>query len=171
MADQQRNNQTQQQATPRGWVAIAAMSENRVIGASGGIPWHLPEDFRFFKATTTGHVLLMGRKTWDSIGKALPGRETVVISRTTRSLSGATVFGSLEEMLANFDPQGRTVYVAGGQTIYEQAMPYCSAVLLTHVKQTVEGDTFFPPFENDFPAQTLLMENDQFRIIRHSRSE
>lgn len=157
-------------APQKDWIAIAAMGENRAIGIDGKIPWHLPEDFRFFKQTTLGHVLLMGRKTWDSIGRPLPGRETLVISRSLTQLSGATVFPSIEAVAQSFNPAGRTVYVAGGQEIYTQALPYCSQLLITRVRGTFEGDTFFPPFENDFPQAEEIFANAAFRIVRYSRA-
>lgn len=154
----------------KNWIAIAAMGENRAIGINGKIPWHLPEDFRFFKATTLGHVLLMGRKTWDSIGRPLPGRQTLVISRSVATLPGATVFPSIQAVLENFDPQGRTVFVSGGQEIYTQALPHCSQLLATHVRGTFEGDTFFPAFESDFPLAEEIHTNDDFRIVRYQRA-
>lgn len=146
------------------------MGKNRVIGNKGGIPWHLPEDFRFFKKTTLGHVLLMGRKTWDSIGRPLPGRQTLVISRNVKAIEGATVFPSIEAVLESFDPQGRTVFVAGGQEIYTQALPYCAQLLITRVRGAFEGDTFFPEFENDFPEGEEILVNDDFRVVRYCRS-
>lgn len=154
----------------KNWIAIAAMGENRAIGINGKIPWHLPEDFRFFKATTLGHVLLMGRKTWDSIGRPLPGRQTLVISRSLTELPGANVFPSIEAVLQGFDPQGRTVFVAGGQEIYTQALPYCSQLLITRVRGQFEGDTFFPPFENDFPQAEEILANKDFRVVRYRRA-
>lgn len=152
------------------WIAIAAMGENRVIGNQGGIPWHLPEDFRFFKQTTLGHVLLMGRKTWDSIGRPLPGRQTLVISRSVTEINGATVFASIEAVRQNFDPQGRTVFVAGGQAIYTQALPYCSQLLISHVRGSFKGDTFFPAFENEFPQTEEIFATDDFRVVRYCRA-
>lgn len=153
------------------WVAIAAMAENRAIGNKGAIPWHLPADFKFFRETTTGHVLLMGRKTWDSIGRPLPKRETVVISQSTAAIAGATVFPSLEAMLEQFDPQGRTIYVAGGQTIYRQTLACCSQVLLTQVKGVFKADTYFPTFEESFTQRETLRSEPEFTIYRYSRPQ
>ena len=92
--------------------AIAAMAENRVIGNKGVIPWHLPEDFRWFKQATMGGVLVMGRKTFESIGKPLPGRETYVLSRTTRSIEGVHNFSNLD-ILQKIDTD-KTIWIAGG---------------------------------------------------------
>ena len=126
--------------------AIAAMSENRVIGAGNKIPWHLPEDFRWFKERTTGQVIVMGRKTFESIGRALPNRETVVLSRAGFAHPGVRTVGSLAEI----DParEAREVFICGGAQIYEQALPLCSDLFLTVVQREVEGDAFFPKFED-----------------------
>lgn len=150
------------------WTAIAAMADNRVIGADNGIPWHLPEDFKFFKQTTMGHVLAMGRKTWDSIGRPLPGRETLVISRSTLAIKGATVLASLEE-LAQFGVGTRTVFICGGGELYRQTLPRCAELLLTRVHATPPGDARMPSFEPWFEPVERLAETPEFEIIRYRR--
>ena len=130
--------------------AIAAMAENRVIGNGPKIPWHLPEDFKFFKTTTMGHVIVMGRATFESIGRPLPGRETIVVSRSGFAYAGVRTVRSLDEIDVNADE--RDVFICGGAQIYSVALPLCSELLLTHVKREVEGDVFFPPFESMFRA-------------------
>ena len=147
--------------------AIAAMSENRVIGDGNRIPWHLPEDFRFFKATTMSHVLVMGRKTFESIGRPLPGRETIVLSRSGFSHPGVQTIASLDQLPALAGD--RQAFVCGGADIYRQALPLCSDLYLTHVKRTVEGDAFFPPFEDLFEPVETLQDNADFRIVRYRR--
>jgi dihydrofolate reductase len=104
--------------------AIAAMSLNRVIGAGNKIPWHLPEDFKWFKATTTGHVIVMGRKTFESIGKPLPNRTTIVLSRSAWAHPGVTTIRSLDELPALV--ADRQVFICGGAEIYAQTLPLCS---------------------------------------------
>src|SRR5687767_2584723 len=101
--------------------AIAAMSLNRVIGCDNQIPWHLPEDFKWFKRKTTGHVLIMGRKTFESIGRPLPNRTTVVLSRQTREIPGVRVVTSLEA-IPDFGLD-KTLFICGGGEIYQQALP------------------------------------------------
>ncbi|HBU59289.1 MAG TPA: dihydrofolate reductase, partial [Verrucomicrobiales bacterium] len=128
--------------------AIAAMSLNRVIGKGLEIPWHIPEDFKWFKETTMGQVLVMGRRTFDSIGRALPGRETMVLTRGNFIHPEVTVIQSLDEVTPLLE--GRTAFVAGGAQIYEQALPFCSDLFLTIVQREVEGDVFFPAFEDNF---------------------
>jgi dihydrofolate reductase len=130
---------------------IAAIADNGVIGAANDIPWRLPEDWRRFKATTMGHHLLMGRLTWDSIGKALPGRTTVVISRGDPDLpEGVLLASSLEEAIAFGAAAGDTeVFIAGGAGIYRLALPLADRLYLTRVHGVIEGDTLFPEWYPD----------------------
>ena len=146
--------------------AIAAMSLNRVIGSGNKIPWHLPEDFKWFKATTTGHIIVMGRKTFESIGKPLPNRETIVLSRSNFSYPGVKTIRNLEGLPVVTD---RQVFICGGAQIYEQALPLCSEILLTLVNCEVEGDAFFPKFEDQFQLAETLRETPEFKILRYAR--
>jgi dihydrofolate reductase len=150
------------------FTAIAAMSLNRVIGNGNKIPWHLPEDFKWFKQITMGQVLVMGRKTFESIGKPLPGRETIVLTRGKWSHLGVKTAPSLDQLpLAPGD--GRIVFIAGGAEIYRQALPLCGELLLTQVKRAVEGDVFFPPFEEQFELVETVRETPEFDILRYRR--
>lgn len=145
--------------------AIAAMSLNRVIGNGLEIPWHLPEDFKWFKQTTMGQVLVMGRRTFDSIGRALPGRETMVLTRGDFSHPDVTVIRSLDEVSPRL--KGRTAYIAGGAQIYEQALSQCTDLLLTLVQREVEGDVFFPTFEDQFEEESVLRVEPEFSIVHY----
>src|SRR5258707_9698721 len=131
--------------------AIAAMSLNRVIGAGNRIPWHLPEDFQWFKKMTTGQVVVMGRKTFESIGKPLPNRTTIVLTRSANTFLGARTVADLQDLDPE-DPawEGKEIYICGGARVYEQALPRCSDLYLTLVKREVDGNVFFPPFEDRF---------------------
>ena len=140
------------------------MSENRVIGNSGAIPWHLPEDFKWFKKTTMGDILLMGRKTYESIGRPLPGRDTYVLSRTPREIAGVHNFTDLET-LDNLITD-KTIWIAGGGEIYKQMLGKCRELYLTRVHRTVQGDAFFPDFESDFQLDSVMERNDDFSIER-----
>jgi dihydrofolate reductase len=150
--------------------AIAAMSLNRVIGSGNKIPWHLPEDFRWFKTMTTGNVIVMGRKTFQSIGKPLPNRTTIVLTRSTWNFPGVQAFPGLEQLRADPTLAGREVFICGGAEIYRQALPLCSDLYLTLVNRTVEGDTFFPEFENLFSLKRQLQENADFKILHYCRT-
>ncbi|MCD6339651.1 MAG: dihydrofolate reductase [Verrucomicrobia bacterium] len=145
--------------------AVAAMARNRVIGRAGRIPWRLPEDFRWFKQLTTGHVLVMGRRTFESIGKPLPHRETIVLSRSGFSRPDVRTVRSLEEIPLANDP--RDFFICGGAEVYRAALPYCSDLYLTLVHMEPEGDTFFPPFEELFALRETLRETDRFTILRY----
>lgn len=150
-------------------IAIAAMSLNRVIGAKGRIPWHLPEDFRWFKQVTMGQVLVMGRNTFESIGRPLPGRETWVLSRTGFWHPGVRTIASLAEARALAGR--RRVFVCGGAQVYAAALPWCSELYLTLVKRLVEGDAFFPPFEDQFELVEEIRETPEFKILRYRRRD
>src|SRR5204863_629315 len=120
------------------------MSENRVIGAGGKIPWHLPGDFKWFKKMTTGQVIVMGRKTFESIGAPLPNRTTIVLSRSQFSHPGVQTLPELSRIdLANETPGG---FICGGAQVYGQALPLWFGLVFTFVKAVVRGDRFLPVF-------------------------
>jgi len=150
--------------------AIAAMSLNRVIGAGNRIRWHLPEDFRWFKRTTTGQVIVMGRKTFESIGKPLPNRKTIVLTRQPGAVPGVETISDLGQIDPD-DPAlgGRKVFICGGAQVYLQALPLCSDLYLTLVKRIVRGDAFFPPFEDQFELAEEVLDYPEFKIL-HYRS-
>jgi dihydrofolate reductase len=141
------------------------MSQNRVIGRGHEIPWHLPEDFKFFKETTMGHVLVMGRKTFESIGRPLPGRETIVLSRSGFSHPGVQCVTSLEALPE--PTEDRRIFICGGAQIYFQALPWCGDLYLTRVKREVEGDALFPEFEEDFELMEELRDTPEFTILHY----
>lgn len=127
---------------------IVAMAKNRVIGKDNKLPWHISEDLKRFKALTMGHPIIMGRKTFDSIGKPLPGRRNIVISRNpSLTLAGAEVATSLEDALARCTAEAE-VFVIGGQQIYAQALERADRIEMTRVDRDVEGDAFFPPLDH-----------------------
>ena len=132
--------------------AIVAASKNSVIGSDNEIPWYLQEDFKFFKKTTLNHHIIMGRKTFDSIGKPLPKRTNIVITRNPFFVaSGIIVVNSLEEALSIADENGETeAFIIGGGTIYKQAFSFLDSIYYTEVQTELEGDTYFPeiPLEN-----------------------
>ena len=122
------------------------MAKNRVIGANGAIPWHLPEELKRFKNLTMGHPIVMGRKTWESIGRLLPGRETVIVTRQKDyRVAGATVVHSLADAIVACGDQ--EIFVIGGAELYAQALPVAGRLYLTIVDAEVPGDTFMPDFD------------------------
>ena len=155
--------------SPHPFKAIAAMSLNRVVGRGKTIPWHLPEDFKWFKETTMGHVLAMGRRTYESIGRPLPGRETVVLTRNPGSVTDVRTLHSLEALGQAEAYRDRTIFICGGAEIYSQALGQCADLYLTRVKREVEGDAFFPEFESIFDSGEILRESEAFDIVHYRR--
>ncbi|MDB6122616.1 MAG: Dihydrofolate reductase [Pedosphaera sp.] len=145
--------------------AIAAMSENRVIGQGNKIPWHLPEDFKWFKKMTTGQVVVMGRKTFESIGKPLPNRETIILSRGQFQYPGIKTISDLNQI--DLAKETREIFICGGAQVYERALPLCSDLYLTLVKRRVEGDTFFPVFEEKFEKEETILDCPEFSILHY----
>lgn len=129
---------------------IAAMANNRVIGAKNAMPWHLPADLQHFKRVTLGKPVIMGRKTYQSIGKALPGRLNIVITSDPGfSVLDAMVVNSCEEAIRIAQAQEKNadeVMIIGGGSIYQYFMPQCQRLYLTLIDLDVEGDTYFPPY-------------------------
>ena len=123
---------------------ILARARNGVIGARGGLPWHLPEDLAFFKRTTMGHPIVMGRKTWESIGRPLPGRRSVVVTRDRAfAAAGAEIVHSLDEAIA-LCRDSDEIFVIGGAQLYADALPRADRLLLTEIDAEFDGDTFLP---------------------------
>ena len=150
-------------------IGIVAMTEKRLIGKEGTLPWHLPDDLAFFKQTTSGHAIVMGRKTFDSIGRPVPKRQNIVLTRDlTWSHPGVTVIHEPLELSGMLDMPG-AVYIIGGAEIYQAFLPQTDALLITHVKEDYQGDTYFPAFASEFPQQELVLEHEAFTVVRHSR--
>ncbi|WP_085697881.1 dihydrofolate reductase [Pseudomonas sp. B26(2017)] len=132
---------------------IAALGENRVIGVDNSMPWHLPGDFKYFKATTLGKPIIMGRKTWDSLGRPLPGRLNIVVSRQQDLvLEGAEVYPSLEAAVVRAEAWAKEqgvdeLMLIGGAQLYAQGLAQADRLYLTRVALSPEGDAWFPEFD------------------------
>lgn len=150
--------------------AIVAMTPGRVIGRAGTLPWHLPEDLAFFKRITSGHPIVMGRKTYESIGRPLPKRRNIVLTRDKAwSAPGVEVIHGPEELEKLTDLAGR-VFIIGGAEIYAVFMPLLDDLLVSHVTAEHEGDTRFPEFRNEFPQSVILETHAGFEVRRWFRS-
>ena len=181
--------------------AIAAMSENRVIGRGSQIPWHLPEDFKWFKKMTKGNVVILGRKTFESLGKPLPDRINIALSRhpgilkrefpdlfgaawTARGKTAtpppyqfelpkiggvAAIDLRIIKDFLKLSPMDSPLdyFICGGAQIYQQALPLCSDLYLTLVKRVVDGDVFFPPFEDRFEPVEEILDRPEFKILHY----
>jgi len=128
---------------------IAAMDRNQLIGNNNQLPWHLPADFSHFKSTTMGKPIVMGRKTYESIGKPLPGRTNIVLSRNPETqFEGMICVNHFEDALAAV-PDAQEIMIIGGSTIYEMLLPQADRLYLTYVEAEFEGDAWFPAFDKD----------------------
>lgn len=135
---------------------IVAIAANGVIGDKNSLLWHIKEDMRFFRQKTTSHPVIMGRKTYDSLGRPLPNRTNVVISRTLNHIEGCTVVHSLEEAIALF-PSEEEIFIIGGAQIYAQALDVADRMYITRIEHSYEGDTSFPEWNR---AQWRLVEKE-----------
>ncbi|MDA7876529.1 dihydrofolate reductase [Akkermansiaceae bacterium] len=148
---------------------IVAMTPERVIGKDGKLPWHISDDLKFFKKHTTGHPILMGRKTFDSIGKPLPKRENIVLTNDpVWHHDGIETIHHPRDI--NDHPLiDQQIFVIGGSQIYSLLMPLMTDIVITHIKKCYEGDTYFPEYEDQFPNSELIWEQEDFTIRRHFR--
>jgi dihydrofolate reductase len=137
-------------AAPAPLAIIVAVAANGVIGRGGKLPWHVSEDLKHFKKTTSGHAIIMGRKTHESIGRALPKRRNIVVTRSASSFDGCETAGSLAEALALARTTDPCPFVIGGSSLYEEALPLATEIHLTTIDGEVEGDVYFPTELPDF---------------------
>ncbi len=148
--------------------AIAAVSLNGVIGKNGDLPWRIPGELKWFKKITMGHIIVMGRKTWDSLPCALPGRENWILSRSSFDPKNARVFNTFQEIEKEAD--ARTVFIIGGGEIYSSFLPRCNELFLTEVQQIVEnGDAFFPRYKKEFEIKEKIVTENEFILRRWVR--
>ncbi len=140
---------------------IVAMAQNRTIGLNNTLPWRCPEDLKHFKALTMGHHMIMGRKTFDSIGKPLPGRTTVVVTRDRAlQIEGCLVAHSLQEAIAACTGDTEA-FIVGGAELYAQALPLVDTLYITEMQQVVAGDAHFPDFDRKVWCETVREKHSQ----------
>lgn len=150
--------------------AIAAVARNGVIGAGNAIPWRLDGDFPRVRRLTMGGVLVMGRRTFDSIGRPLPGRESFVVTRDPEwQAAGVRVFGSVEAAIDAAVETGKPVWIFGGGEVYRQAWPRITALEITHVEAAPEGDTFFPQIDESAWREVAREDREGFAWVRYER--
>jgi dihydrofolate reductase len=160
-------------------VVIAAVAENGVIGSDGEIPWQYPADLAHFRQTTTGHPVIMGRTTYESIrdrlGEPLPGRTNVVLTRSglddrDREEERVTAVGSVDEAVAAARRRDDTAYVAGGATVYEQFLPHADRLLVTEVPESPDGDVTFPEWDADEWVETGRRTEGDLDFVTYERA-
>jgi dihydrofolate reductase len=128
---------------------LVARDENGVIGINNQLPWHLPADLAYFKRVTMNHKIIMGRKTFQSIGRILPGRENIVLTRDPSfSYEGCTVLHSIDEMLQKYEHLNEEIFVIGGSEIFKEILPHAKRLFITEIHHAFEGDTFFPDIDS-----------------------
>jgi dihydrofolate reductase len=158
--------------TPRAPLTfIVAVSRNGVMGKDGKLPWDLPEDRAFFRDTTMGHAVIMGRRTWDERGEPLDGRRNIVVSRSGNvSGSGREVVPTIEDAIALARTTDPEPFVLGGAEIFKLAMPYATRILLTEIDFDVEGDTFFTPLDRSVWRATASRRGDRATYVTYERA-
>ncbi|MEN8139728.1 MAG: dihydrofolate reductase [Thermodesulfobacteriota bacterium] len=136
-------------------ISLVAMAKNRVIGHANQIPWHIPEDVRLFKEVTMGHAMIMGRKTYDSIGRPLPGRDSIVISRQKGlTIPGCQVAASVAEAVELAAKKHEKIFNIGGEQIFIAAMDLTDTIYLTELQREVAGEILFPPIPPEFSLES-----------------
>ncbi|WP_449536640.1 dihydrofolate reductase [Ferdinandcohnia sp. Marseille-Q9671] len=127
---------------------LLAMDKNQLIGKDNDLPWRLPADLAYFKRVTMGHPIIMGRKTYDSIGRPLPGRENIIVTRDkTYHAEGCKVIHSIEEIVTLSENTEQELFVIGGAEIFKEILPYSDRLYITEIEEEFEGDTYFPAFD------------------------
>ena len=156
---------------------ITAASENNVVGIDGDLPWDIPEDMKFFRDTTKGKAIIMGRKTFESVGHPLPKRLNVVVTRQKDyKAEGATVFQTIEEAIefckTKTDDYGEEIFIIGGGEIYKQTISLVDTIYITRIHREIEGDAFYPEFDEsqfDLVSSTKRTEPEAFTFLTFKR--
>jgi len=151
---------------------IAAISENNCIGKDNSLPWNIPEDMKHFKDITTGHIVLMGRNTWESIPekfRPLPNRKNIVITRDIKYMvpEGVEVYSSIDEALEKY--KNENVFIIGGASIYKQTIDQADKLYITEVHQQVDGDAFFPEIDKNVWQEVEREDHEGFSFVRYIR--
>ncbi|MDF2614253.1 MAG: Dihydrofolate reductase [Clostridia bacterium] len=149
---------------------IVATSKNNQIGINNSLPWHIPEDLKYFKEKTNGHTIVMGRKTYESIGRPLPNRENIVLTQDRNFIAdGASIIHSFEEALITCSTRAESFIIGGGE-IYQLFLPYTNRLYITMVDKIIDGDTSFPEYTDafqlvqSFPGNTLTSDGYTFKF-------
>jgi dihydrofolate reductase len=150
-------------------IIIVAMTKDRVIGLNGKMPWHISDDLKLFKRLTQGGTVVMGRTTYESIGKPLPNRNNIVLSAKAKEIPGATVCPTFEKAVEKAEGLGRDIFFIGGASIYRQALTMAGEMHVSWVKQDYAGDTHFPEFNLSRWQETERNEYPDFTHVLYQR--
>lgn len=148
---------------------IAAVSLNKVIGSNGSIPWHIPEDLKYFQSNTLYSTVIMGRNTYESIGKPLPNRKNIVITSSNNKFQGIEIYSNIEDLIESLKNSEDEIFIIGGEKIYSEFMPLANKMLITEVKIEIEGDSFFPEWDpNEWTETHRSKERTNDKSINYS---
>lgn len=150
-------------------IILVAMTERRVIGREGRIPWHIPEELRLFRELTVGQTVVMGRRTFESIGRPLPDRRNIVLSSTLPPTPGIVVCSTLRKALAEGAAYGRKIFIIGGRQVYAEALPIADLLRISWIEGDYPGDVFFPPFDLGEWEEVHSQEYPEFRHVLYGR--
>ncbi len=152
-------------------IIIVAMTKSGVIGCGENLPWHIPEDLRRFRELTSGHTLVMGRRTFFAIGRPLPERRNLVVSTRLGETHGIEICRSFEAVLENAQGRGGRVFFIGGRTIYQQALPIANEMIVSWVREDHRGDVFFPPVDWGLWQAQSIEQHQRFSLVHYRRTE
>ena len=152
-----------------GMTIIVAMTKDRVIGEDNRIPWYIPEDLKAFKRITSGGVVIMGRRTFESIGRPLPNRHNLVVSKTLVSIEGAEVFGRLEDAVERAAQFHKKIFFIGGREIYKKALDIAEYMYISWVKGSYTGNILFPDFNQGNWVEIETEEHEEFCLKTYKR--
>ncbi len=150
-------------------IVISAMSQDRIIGKGDGLPWHVPEEYNQFLDIIRGQTVILGRRSYPIFGKGLTSDHNVVVSRSVKELPGAVVAHTIEEAIEVATSYGKTVFSAGGSTIYEQTIPLADAMYLSYMKGSFTGDAYFPEFDESEWTVEARTDHPAFEFVRYKR--
>jgi dihydrofolate reductase len=148
---------------------VVAMTRERVIGRKGRLPWHIPEDLKLFRELTTGQTVVMGRETFASIGRPLPERRSIVVTRTLPAIAGAEVCRNFAEALQKGAGDGKKIFVIGGRAIYRQALPIADTMVVSWIREDYAGDTFFPEYDPETWSVVKVEEHAAFTRVWYKK--
>ena len=151
------------------FTAVAAMSCNGVIGNKGQLPWHLSDDLKFFKKLTFGSPVIMGRKTYESIGRPLPGRKNIVISSNSNIQGDIEIHQSIKQLIDVYKDSTESLFIIGGAQIYSALLNWTKEIYLTYIYKEYSGDTYFPQIDNDFKLDGIEFKTEEFEVRKMIR--
>ena len=150
-------------------ILIAAMTKRRVIGKNNALPWNIPEELQHFRTQTLDSTVIMGRKTYDSIGRLMPKRHNIIVSRSSPSIPGADVCSSLDEAIKKAKTYGKTIFIIGGAQIFKEALPIADKMYLSYMKRDYDGDTYFPEFDEREWKVEKREDHEEFEFVVYVR--